>query len=92
MSWSCSFANRKAFDAKQASPSIPTAPEMKEQFDVAYDAAKKVIESGSVGDQKGKDFAVYLSGHANQNHEPSIGYANDSISVSVSQIGNLEGK
>jgi hypothetical protein len=85
MSWSCSFPNRKAFEEKNSSPPPPTDGPAKEQFDVAHDVASKIIESGCVGGE-GKEFGIYLSGHANEGHEPSPRYANDTVSVSVSQI------
>ncbi len=56
-----------------------------EQLEVAIDAAQGLILSGLVGDPAGKRFNVSLSGHVNPNHEPAEGWANDYISISVSQ-------
>jgi hypothetical protein len=83
MSWSRSyssledFRNRKpAFDA--------STPEENDQVEAAHKAAEAIIASGSAG-AEGKDFFISLSGHTNPNHEPRPGYANDCISVTVSQ-------
>lgn len=57
--------------------------EREDQVKAAKAAAKAVIESGAVG--KGEAFTVALSGHANPAHVPTSGYANDLVTVSVTQ-------
>lgn len=59
--------------------------EPKEQFNIAVEAAEKLITSGVVGSHEGCLFDVRMSGHANPDHEPASGYANDFVSVQVVQ-------
>lgn len=56
----------------------------KEQVEMAIESAVSIIASGAVGNDE-KDFTVSISGHANENHEPASGWANDTITVSVTQ-------
>ena len=56
-----------------------------EQYDAATAAASVLIASGAVGNPKGK-FLVVLSGHGNEGHAPDAGWANDAITVQVSQL------
>lgn len=53
-----------------------------EQFEAGLHAAQSILASGAVGDGPAH---VTLSGHANQGHRPRDGWANDTITVSVSQ-------
>ncbi len=55
-----------------------------EQIDAAAEAAKSLASSGVAG---GNDRTVVIeaSGHANANHEPKSGMANDQVRVSVLQ-------
>lgn len=55
------------------------------QFGHASEAAAEIIDSGVLGDPDKYRFNVSLVGHANPNHEPRDGWANDSISISISQ-------
>jgi hypothetical protein len=94
MSWSASFPNgvRAAsldedLEPANASASPPMdgwEPHVRDQFEAASDSARALIDSGAVGDS-GKTFNVNLSGHANPGHLPASGWANDMVSVSVSQ-------
>lgn len=59
--------------------------EPREQFEKARELAATLIESGVVGDPANHTFRVSLSGHANPAHVPAEGYANDLVSISVSQ-------
>lgn len=55
-----------------------------EQFAAAKEAAKALIASGALGDgTDGRLFIVSLNGHANPGHQPTPGWANDMITVSV---------
>lgn len=66
-------------------PSYDDADEqVQEQMSVAADAATKIIASGAVGGP-GKEYHVFVSGHANPDHKPAEGWANDGVTVSVSQ-------
>jgi hypothetical protein len=58
-----------------------------EQVRQAKVMTNSIIVSGVVGD-KDKEFYVNLSGHANPDHEPKEGWANDMISISISQKGD----
>lgn len=60
--------------------------DVREQFQLAKGIANNLIASGVVG-KGSKEFIVTLSGHANPGHEPRAGYANDAITVTVSQAG-----
>lgn len=86
MSWSKSYTGRKAFDKDEGSGGGLESDEAKAQLVVARKAAKLVLNTGKVGKGRGKDFSVSLSGHANPGHEPKEGWANDTISVVVTQI------
>ena len=59
-------------------------PECGDQFDAVASAAQSIIDSGTVGAQ-GKQFHVSMSGHANPNHEPREGWANDAVTIQISQ-------
>jgi len=59
-------------------------PECGDQFEAACNAAYAILASAAVGGQ-GKKFVVTMSGHSNPGHEPRPGWANDVITVSVTQ-------
>ena len=86
MSWSLHYENRENFE--KDAPQYPAVPELgpdcEEQKNVARHAAEEIIASGAVGGE-GKDFTVNISGHANPGHEPAAGWANDCITVSITQ-------
>jgi hypothetical protein len=68
------------------SPPYENADEqVREQMEIAADAATKLIRSGAIGGPEGKTFNVSVSGHANPGHEPAGGWANDMVTVSVAQ-------
>lgn len=86
MSWSVSYESRKNFTNDVRSPgssSIDTT-EAEEQLRAARSAAIDLMESGAVGAKDG-DYRVYLNGHANPEHRPAPGWANDCVAVNVSQ-------
>lgn len=89
MSWSTYIGPTAAKDVK-ASLDVAPLPEgvsdqVQEQVAVAKKAALAIVKSGAVGGTD-KHFNVSLSGHANPDHEPAEGWANDCITVSVAQI------
>ncbi len=86
MSWSLSYETREKFEKDEAEyPAVPElGPDCEEQKQAARAAAKALIDSGAAGGE-GKDFRVNIYGHANPGHEPTSGYANDCIGVSVTQ-------
>lgn len=61
------------------------SPQVLEQFEEAKKLAKQLIESSVVGDPH-KVYRVSLSGHANKGHVPHNGFANDTVTVSVTQV------
>jgi len=65
-----------------AAADVTLEDEAKQQIDTAVAAAKVLVESGAVGAHVG----VSLSGHANPEHKPKQGWANDTIAVSVYQL------
>jgi hypothetical protein len=93
MSWSVSLSGmrQKDFDSQFKSqienhPSLQNSSEGTiEQLMRAKEAAKALIDSGAVGESDKYDFTVYLSGHSNPDHMPVSGWANDQITVTVSQ-------
>jgi hypothetical protein len=87
MSWTASLPEpvavsevTEALASLEASPPVEGEPQ--EQFEAAKDAARVLVESGAVGD---RPVRINLNGHANPGHEPTEGYANDMITVSISQ-------
>jgi hypothetical protein len=95
VSWSASFpegvrgdALDEDLDPAKANTSPPDfdkwddAPA--EQLVAARSLVYDLIEKGAVGNSS-KTFNVTLSGHANPDHEPAEGWANDMVSISVSQ-------
>lgn len=57
---------------------------VREAVNEATVAALELVESGMVGSAD-KGFTVTLSGHANEGHEPTEGWVNDCVTVSVVQ-------
>ncbi len=55
-----------------------------DQFDAAKDAAYMLVSSGVVGTPD-KKYHITMTGHANPDHEPRSGWANDMITISISQ-------
>lgn len=64
-------------DALSLQPPAPL-----DQLEAALIAARSIAASGAVGKAP---FTYTLNGHGNFNHEPQNGYANDSITVTVTQ-------
>jgi len=72
-------------DTITAVPAIGNdSKERDEQVETAAQAVLAVIDSGVVG-EPGAGFYVTLSGHANPNHQPASDWANDWLSISISQ-------
>lgn len=86
MSWSVSYESKENFTNDVRSPGssgIDTA-EAAEQLTAARGVAIHLMESGVLGAKDG-DYCVYLNGHANPEHRPAPGWANDCVGVNVSQ-------
>jgi hypothetical protein len=93
VSWSANFPEgvrgdhlEKDLAPEKAQTGIPETwePHVVEQYDAARSVACTLIATGAIG-AKAKVFSVSLSGHANPGHVPQEGWANDCITVSVSQ-------
>lgn len=54
-----------------------------QQFEMAKVLALSLMLSGAVGDAP---FKVVLSGHSNPEHKPLPGWANDCVTISVTQM------
>jgi hypothetical protein len=67
-----------------AAPAWETA--MEEQLDAAKRGALAMLRTGSVGAMDTGVFAGTLSGHANPEHQPTEGWANDCVSVYLYQV------
>ena len=84
MSWNASYSSLESFRNDDVQAEGNLSAEGAEQWAVARLVASELIASGKVGGE-GKDFRIHLSGHANPSHEPAKGWANDTITVTVSQ-------
>lgn len=73
----------EALELHEGNP--PATPETLEQFRAAKRAALTLFFSGAVGDYKTGRFQATLSGHSNPGHTRPDGYAQDTITASVSQ-------
>lgn len=94
MSWNVSLPATPAaeFDAAVDALELPVrehmtpdayGPEAQAQFAAAKAAAKAIAASGALG--RGP-FGCQLNGHANPDHAPREGWANDTMNVSVYQM------
>lgn len=59
-------------------------PEAEDQIEAAITAAQAIVASGAVGPEE--SLYVHLAGHANPDHAPRAGYANDTVAVTVTRI------
>lgn len=89
MSWSASVGPIAITNLEEGLATATTSPptlslEPLEQFEQAKAAAMAIAGSGAVGDPTRAVF-VTLSGHGNPGHVPAVGWANDCVTVSVTQ-------
>lgn len=91
MSWSMQFrvnhgsvvdADRYRVDCERIAE---TSPEFAQQVRGAVNTALTIIDTGVLGSLS-NEYAVSLSGHANPDHKPAAGWANDSLSINISQV------
>jgi hypothetical protein len=97
MSWSRSFKSLEDFMHDIGDPPLPLDGDAMQQIGIARQAAERIIVSRAVGGNgslqradsvqgaNDKDFSITLAGHSNPNHEPKAGWANDTITVTVTQ-------
>lgn len=87
MSWSRQYASLGAFrHDKPTYPPTDEDPATLEAVHVARGAAERLLRSGVIGDTNHHDFAISLSGHANPGHVKTPNYANDCVTISISQL------
>lgn len=82
MSWHVQYESRAAFLADQRT--FESGTPAGDQLQEARAAAESIITSRCVADES-KDVMVTLFGHANAQHEPAQGWANDCVTVTVTQ-------
>jgi hypothetical protein len=59
----------------------------KDAIEKALDIAIELVQSGVIGGDEDTFFSVNVSGHANPDHKPTVGYANDAVTISINQQG-----
>lgn len=73
-------------DKKRVEDYIETLSEESQQAAaLALVAATEIYATGIVGSPD-KKFRVVVSGHANPDHEPQAGWANDSLGITIAQV------
>ena len=84
MSWSgsCQEVGEQVEVESFSLPPEPWTDEVRDQIETALAAVQSVIDSGAVGDGP---YSVTVAGHANPDHEPTAGWANDGVSLSIYQ-------
>ena len=83
MSWNASFSSKAELYIGKPSFGFQYE-EHDEEFRLGIKLANEIIDSGLVGSGD-KEYHINLSGHVNPNHEPAPGWANDCLTVTVSQ-------
>lgn len=91
MSWTLSIPTKTpreqfdaAIDAATATGNEDVLTERDEQVRVAKEAAKSVVAEGAVGFDT---INCSINGHANPEHKPREGWANDTITINLSSGG-----
>ena len=64
--------------------SDPTRPEMDEHVYAAASAVAGIIGAGCFG--RGRTVNVYISGHAEPDHEKRDGWSQDAMTITLSQV------
>jgi len=87
MSWSANFKIIDSeFNIESILGFIPDVSEVHEALDSAMEAVRTLVTSAAFGNMSNVDFQVNISGHANPGHVPAPGWANDCITISISQL------
>lgn len=84
MSWSARFVVRNGEFTEVGPPSNVDVKHHKDQFKVAKRVATSLIKSKAFGDPEGA-YDVTFSGHGNEGHVPTDGWADDFINIGLSQ-------
>lgn len=87
MSWSETLQNLPYEDLDSLEPKNEYTKAALDQFEEAKEAAVQLVSSGCFGDPKRFYFNITLGGHSNPDHEPLAGWANDCVSIYISQAG-----
>ena len=94
MSWSgyltAQYNDAEAAIAALAVSPDSTAPEQREQVQAAKEAALALVKSATIVNDGSEDVTIAISGHANPDHRPATGYANDTVTVAVSQVSRTQ--
>lgn len=85
MSWGATYTVVGNEGQYKIEPSGVNSDEAKEQFDKAILLVRNIIDSEVLGDRD-LSYRVNLSGHANPKHEKTPGWANDCLTISISQM------
>jgi hypothetical protein len=86
MSWSASFDYENGSPVEETVSESNVSPDYhNDQYEEALSAAWGIIDSGVLGDPKGK-YRITFSGHGNPGHVPLAGWSNDSVSFSIYQL------
>lgn len=88
MSWSTTL-ERKPWDGLKVlnKSNVDEVPEHREQYKAAIGAvnALLMVHINSIGGFD-KTYRIILTGHGNPGHEPTEGWANDFISITITQV------
>lgn len=84
MSWSTRFMVIDG-EIKKPVTNGTDSTEHLEQYLDALHVVDEFINYGSVGKPLGS-YSVTITGHANHNHEPREGWANDFININIQQV------
>lgn len=84
MSWS---GQGRVFEG-EVELSLPgqMSAEHMQQAQSASRAVQEIVKSGALGDPE-NEYTVSISGHANVDHEPTAGWANDHLTIVITQAG-----
>jgi hypothetical protein len=85
MSWSMNGVVHDEESVDNLKGSTVDSIAVAEQMEFAKAVVKDAVESGVLGDPRQHHFYVQLNGHANPSHEPAPGWANDTITISITQ-------
>jgi hypothetical protein len=84
MSWSRTIDVTELEDLRKVELAMPhdqhAGPEASDQLSNALEAAAAIISSGAVGESP---WRVMLGGHANPDHMPAGGWAEEMVSIQV---------
>lgn len=86
MSWSETSSDLSLADVHALKPRHAATKDNVDQFEAAKAAAIELINSGVVGSNYEQRYHVGLHGHGNPGHKPAEGWANDSVTVTVTQV------